>query len=142
MLSLLFASTYWDRWTSATKNDALVRSKKTVSAPTAKATASRCHIASAPSHQATGNRRQRDAAQEVGDDHVLPTMGAPVDPDARGQREEQVRKPGERREDPDLERGRVQREHGGQRDRKRADLVAENGDRLACPEPDEVPVAG
>ena len=52
--NLLFASTYCDRWTSATKNDAFERSKKTVSAPTANATATSCHIVSAPSHQATG----------------------------------------------------------------------------------------
>ncbi len=52
--SLLFASTYCERCTSATKNEALERSKKTVSAPTAKATASSCQMVSAPSHQASG----------------------------------------------------------------------------------------
>ena len=52
--NLLFASTYCDRWTSATKNEALERSKKTVSAPTVNATARSCHMVSAPSHQATG----------------------------------------------------------------------------------------
>ena len=83
------------------------------------------------------DRRERERPEQVGDDHVLAPMGAPVDPDARRQREEQVRKPGERRQDPDLERRRVQREHGGQRNRERADLVAEDGDRLARPEPDE-----
>src|SRR5262245_22089293 len=52
--SLLLASTYWERWTSATQNDAFERSNTTVGAPTANATARSCHMVSAPSHQATG----------------------------------------------------------------------------------------
>ena len=53
-LNLLVASTNCDLWTSATKNDTLERSKKTVKAPTANATPTSCHIVSAPNHQATG----------------------------------------------------------------------------------------
>ena len=88
------------------------------------------------------NRRQRGRAQDVRDDHVAPAVRAPVDPDACGQREEQVRKPRERGEDPDLERRGVERENRRQRDRERADLVSEDGDRLPDPEPHEERLPG
>jgi len=67
---------------------------------------------------------------------------APVDPDTRGQREEQVRKPRERSQDPDFERGGVEREDRRQRKRERADLVSEDRDRLPDPVPHEERLPG
>ena len=66
---------------------------------------------------------------------------APVDPGARMQREEEVRHELGRDQVAHLRRVRVQHEHGRERDGDHRDLVAEERDRLAQPEPpeDEIP---
>ena len=46
-------------------------------------------------------------------------------------------KPGHCRQHPDLERRGVEDEDGRERNRQRADLVSEDGDRLRRPEPQE-----
>ena len=43
------ASTYWARWTSATTNETLARSKQQLSAPTANVTTNSCQMVRPPS---------------------------------------------------------------------------------------------
>ena len=87
------------------------------------------------------NRRDRRGSAEVAHDHQHPAAAATVDPRPGVQREEQVRDELRRDQIAHLRRVRVQHEHGGERDGDHRDLVAEERDRLAEPEPaeDEIP---
>ena len=86
---------------------------------------------------------ERDAADQrradqVGGDHQ-PAPGADaIEPDAGRQREEQVRQQPDRGQRPHLGRVGAEGEHGDQRQSELGDLVAEDGDRLAEPEPPEI----
>ena len=64
----------------------------------------------------------------------------PVDPDARGQREEDERQELERPEQRDLEGARVENEDRDEADREIVDLRPELADRLRRPELQEVAV--
>src|SRR5213076_3089769 len=82
---------------------------------------------------------ERTAAEIADEQHVPPPQ--PVDPDACRKREQKERQELDRAEERDLERGRVQHEHGDRRQRELRDRRAELADRLAAPQLHEVAVA-
>jgi hypothetical protein len=87
-----------------------------------------------------GDADEEERAAEIGRDHHLPAAPAAVDPGARMQREEKVRREVCRRQVAHLRRTRVQDEHAGERHRQLGDLVAEQRDRLPGPVTAEVPI--
>ena len=92
--------------------------------------------------QRVGERHggQRDRAHEVRRDEDRPA-GEAVDPDARGEGEEDERQEQERAEGGDLERARLQDGDRDERKREVRDLGAEAADRLGRPQLEEVAVA-
>ena len=92
--------------------------------------------------QDTQRRADRDAGQQgrpaqVGRDHGGPAVPAPVHPGPRVQGEQQAGQPDEGAEVAHLGRGGVQRQHRGERQRDRGDLVADQRDALGTPVPAE-----
>ena len=84
-----------------------------------------------PNAYAIGTVAISSAAADVGDEHHLPTAGAPVDPAAGVEREDEVRDERDRRQCAHLPGGRVEREHRRQRKCDQRDLVADERYRLA-----------
>jgi hypothetical protein len=88
-------------------------------------------------------RGDRDAGDErctseVSRDHQSPTSPNAIEPDAGRQGEEQVREQADRGQRPHLRGVGAQRQDRDQRQPELRDLVAEDRDRLADPEPPEV----
>ena len=79
------------------------------------------------------DRADQQRPADVGREHHVPAAAAAVDPGAGVQGEDQVRDQVGRRQRAHLARGRVEGQDGGQRQRDRRDLVAEQRNRL----PDE-----
>ena len=105
----------WSRVTSDGRYDWYATSKKTVQIPYPNPTAYSCQIVSDVGHVRDGDgREQREASEVACDEDRAPRQ--PVDPHARGDREEDEREELERREDRDLERGRLEREDGDERE--------------------------
>ena len=89
------------------------------------------------------SERDRDARDErgpaeIGRDHQPAPAADAVQPDAGRQREQQVREQAHRREQAHLGRIRAQCQDGDERQPELGDLIAEDRDRLAEPEPAEV----
>ena len=82
-------------------------------------------------------RGDQERAADVGRDHRLPPAAAAVDPGAGVEREEEVRRELGRDEVAHLGRVRVEHEHGDERQRDQADLVADERDGLPEPEAPE-----
>ena len=87
-------------------------------------------------------RADRDAGQQggpaqVGHDHGGPAVATAVHPGPRVQGEQQAGQPDEGAEVAHLGRGGVQREHRGERQRDRGDLVTGQRDALGTPVPAE-----
>ncbi len=76
----------------------------------------------------------------LGRDQHAPPPRPRINEDAEEQREEQVRRQAGGAEQAHLRRRRVERQHGEEREREQCDLVAEDRDRLAAPQPHEVAV--
>ena len=85
-------------------------------------------------------RQQRDGADEVTGDHDRTAPHA-VDPDTRGQAQQDERQELDRREQAELERRHIQRRRRDQGQREQGDLGPEDADRLGRPQPHEVAVA-
>ena len=86
------------------------------------------------------DRQQHREAPEVADDEDRLSRQA-IDPDARGQREEDEREEVDRSVDRDLEGARVEHDDRDETEREIVDLRAELADRLRRPEVAEVAVA-
>jgi hypothetical protein len=85
-------------------------------------------------HRDRGHQRR---PAEVGGDHRLPPLAAPVRPGARVHSEQQARQPLQCRQQPHRESVGVQREHRRERHRDGRDLVAEQRDSGRAPVPPE-----
>ncbi len=80
-----------------------------------------------------GDAEEQHGAAEVGDDHERAAAAAAVGPGAEVDREEEIGRHLDRRQEPHLLGVGVEREDGEQRHREEGDLVAEERDRLPLP---------
>ena len=100
-------------------------------------------VAPAEVAERVGDRHGQDhePARDVGREHHDAPVPEPVHPGPRVEGEEQVRDERDRGEEAHLARCRAEREHGGERQREQADLVADQRHGLPDEVAAEVPVA-
>ena len=84
---------------------------------------------------------EQGRAADIGGDHENPAAAEPVSPGPGVHAEQQARQPDGGGEEAHLSGTRVQHEHGGERQRDRADLIPEHRDGLRAPVAPERPLA-